>query len=165
MYCQWSLFHLNSRARRENPTCVTFTILDICRSVQQVIIFFSYQCKSTPIAGLKGQEVTRSLLPPVHISPHCGSTSWPSLSRRDVRRLVEGGSSNCARCLSWKTRGCFRFSEHILRFPLAAESFDLWKGKVWGVEVKGLIRLGPHRRLSDGVEGEHLLWQDTELMF
>lgn len=31
---------------------------------------------NTP-AGLKGQEVTRSL-PPLDYSPHCGPTSWPS---------------------------------------------------------------------------------------
>ena len=49
MYCQWSLLQFSSDILRENPTCVTFTILDICRSVQHVFFFVSYQCKSTPL--------------------------------------------------------------------------------------------------------------------
>lgn len=68
MYCLRSSLQFTSDISRENLTCFTFTILDICRSVQQVFLFclyfvcfclvFSYQCKSTPLAGLKGQEVT-----------------------------------------------------------------------------------------------------------
>lgn len=146
MYCQWSLFHLNSRTRRENPTCVTFTILDICRSVQQVFIFFPTSASQHPLQVWKDKKSHVASLP-LSISPHTVARPHglvcPGVT---CCRSVEGGSSNRARCLSWKTRGCFYFSEHILRFPLAAESFDLWKGKVWGVAVKGLVRLGPHRR-------------------
>lgn len=39
MYCQRSLLQFTSDILRENLTCFTFTILDICRSVQQVFLF------------------------------------------------------------------------------------------------------------------------------
>lgn len=59
MYCQWSLLQFNGDMLRENPTCVTFTILDICRSVQQVFFLFFLPVQVNTPAGLKGQEVTR----------------------------------------------------------------------------------------------------------
>lgn len=99
-------------------------------------LFFLPVQVNTP-AGLKGQEVTRSLLllPPIAPPPpHCGPTSWPSLLRCDVCRSVDGGSSS-GRCLSWKMGRCsffFFFSEHVLPF-----SFSCWivwpllKAKSW----------------------------------
>lgn len=138
MYCQWLLLQLNSDILRENPTCVTFTILDICRSVQQVFFCFSYQCKSTPLQVWKDKKsrVASSSSPPqiAPPPPHCGPTSWPSLLRCDVCRSVDGGSSS-GRCLSWKMGRCsffFFFSEHVLPF-----SFSCWivwpllKAKSW----------------------------------
>lgn len=59
MYCQWLLLQFNGDMLRENPTCVTFTILDICRSVQQVFFLFFLPVQVNTPAGLKGQEVTR----------------------------------------------------------------------------------------------------------
>lgn len=73
MYCKWSLSQFISDALRENPTCVTFTILDICRSVQQVF-FFSYQCKSTPLQVWKDKKSHVNLLPPRFLP-----TLWPNL--------------------------------------------------------------------------------------
>lgn len=101
-----------------------------------VFLFFLPVQVNTP-AGLKGQEVTRSLLllPPqiAPPPPHCGPTSWPSLLRCDVCRSVDGGSSS-GRCLSWKMGRCsfFFFPERVLPF-----SFSCWivwpllKAKSW----------------------------------
>lgn len=66
--------------------------------------FFSYQCKSTPLQVWKDKKSHVNLLP-LDSSRHCGPTSWPSLSRCDACRSVEGGSSS-GRCLSWKIGRC-----------------------------------------------------------
>lgn len=42
MYCLRSSLQFTSDILRENLTCFTFTILDICRSVQQVFLFCLY---------------------------------------------------------------------------------------------------------------------------
>lgn len=142
MYCQWLLLQLNSDILRENPTCVTFTILDICRSVQQVFFCFSYQCKSTPLQVWKDKKsrVASSSPPIAPPPPHCGPTSWPSLLRCDVCRSVDGGSSS-GRCLSWKMGRCSFFFFSRARPPVflqllnrltsvKGEVVDSWKGPV-----------------------------------
>lgn len=108
-----------------------------------VFLFFLPVQVNTP-AGLKGQEVTRSLLlllPPIAPPPpHCGPTSWPSLLRCDVCRSVDGGSSS-GRCLSWKMGRCSFFFFFRARPPVflqllnrltsvKGEVVDSWKGPV-----------------------------------
>lgn len=45
--------------------CYVFLCVSFC------FVCFSYQCKSTPFAGLKGQEVTHNLPPPnLSVTPH-----------------------------------------------------------------------------------------------
>lgn len=89
-------------------------------------VFFFLPVQVNTPAGLKGQEVTRSLPPSsLDYSLHCGPTSWPSLLRCDVCRSVDSGSSS-DRCLSQKTGCCsFFFLSTSSVYPLAAESFDL----------------------------------------
>lgn len=93
---------------------VTFTILDICRSVQQV--FFPTSASQHPCRFERTRSHTLTSFPSIY-SLHCGPTSWPSLSRCDVCRLVDDGSSSVSDCcLSWKIGCCF-LPEHILYFP------------------------------------------------
>lgn len=157
MYCQWLLLQLNSDILRENPTCVTFTILDICRSVQQVFFCFSYQCKSTPLQVWKDKKsrvASSSSSPPIAPPPpHCGPTSWPSLLRCDVCRSVDGGSSS-GRCLSWKMGRCSFFFFSRARPPVFLQLLNRLtsvKGEV--VDSWKRSRRRGSRGLSNYVEG------------
>lgn len=121
---------------RENPTCYLYYpwYMQICSTGVYFFCFLPVQV-NTP-AGLKGQEVTRSLLlpsflpsslppPPSITPPHCGPTSWPSLSRCDACRSVDGGSG-CSissggsvrhRLSSWKTgRRCISRTRRPVSF-------------------------------------------------
>lgn len=127
--------------------------MQIC-STGVFFFFFSYQCKSTPLQVWKDKKSHVASFPLI-TPPLYGPTSWPSLSRYDVCRLVDGGSSS-GRCLSWKI-GCCYFRAH----PLF--SFSCWI--VWPpLKRQGLIYWLVKRSscwdfhsLSNYVEGKHLL--------
>lgn len=144
MYCQRSLLQFTSDILRENLTCFTFTILDICRSVQQVFLFclfclflfsfFPTSASQHPLQVWKDKKSQVNLIP-LDRSLHCGPASWPSLSRcvmyvvRQMVTVVVVVFSLLLQNLMLFFFFSFSFfkNDKSSVFLLAAESFDLLK--------------------------------------
>lgn len=130
MYCKWSLFQYDSGVLRENPTCYYPWYMQICSNrcfyfffpillvVFCCFVFLPVQIDTH--AGLKGQEVTCSLLPLDY---------WPhGLVCQGVTGHSVGGGGGSGRCLFWEMR-MLLFLSAFLTFPSAAELLHLKKKK------------------------------------
>lgn len=129
------------------------------------LFFFPTSASQHPLQVWKDKKSHVASLP-LSISPHTVARPHglvcPGVT---CCRSVEGGSSNRARWPLLENKG-------LLLFFRAHPPFSSSCWIVWPLKRKSPRRrserprqVRPSQTLSGSVEGEHLLWRDTELMF
>lgn len=133
--------------------------------------FFSYQCKSTPLQVWKDKKSHVASFP-FDYFPHCGPTSWPSLSRCDVL---------FGRAWLWQWSLPFLKNGALLYFWAHSPFFlqllnHFWpptKGKVLVVnECKGPVVKAPPASwtmlkvsvTSSGMQSQHFTWSTQKVV-